>query len=75
MTPRFFAVVPEDTRALSTEIVRSRMGEDLAGKKRRSVLSGFILRWREENHWEMPARQAVMRSSTWVSEGGKDRNS
>ena len=31
-TPRFFAVGTEVTRALSMEIVRSRIGEDLAGK-------------------------------------------
>ena len=69
-TPRFFAVGTEVTRALSMEIVRSRIGEDLAGKKRSSVLSGFSLRWWADIHCEMSVRHAAMRSSTWVAEGG-----
>ena len=52
------------TKALSTEIVSSLMGEDLAGKNSSSVLSGFSLRWLEDIHSEMSVRQAVMRSST-----------
>ena len=44
-TPRFLAVGTDVTRVLSTVILRSCVGEDLAGKKRSSVLSGFSLRW------------------------------
>ena len=75
MTPRFFAVGAEVTKALSTVIDSSRMGDDLAGKKSSSVLSGFSLRWLDAIHSEMSARHAVILSSTWVAKGGKERNS
>ena len=74
-TPRFLAVGTEVTIALSMEIVRSCLGQDLAGKKSSSVLSGFSFRWWADIHCEMSARHAAMRSSTWVAEGGKDKNS
>merc|ERR1712082_312642 len=74
ITPRFFAVGAEVTEALSTVTDSSRMGDDLAGKKS-SVLSGFSLRWLDAIHSEMSARHAEILSSTWVAEGGKERNS
>ena len=63
-TPRFLAVGTDVTRVLSTDIVRSRVGEDLAGKKSNSVLSWFSLRWWSDIHCEMSARHAAMHSST-----------
>ena len=41
-TPWHLAVGTEITKLLSTELVRSH---ELARKKRKSVLSGFSLRW------------------------------
>jgi hypothetical protein len=67
--PRFFALWEGDTVDLSTVMERSWSGQAFPRRKSSSILPRLSLRWCDDIHTEISARQAEMRFATQVSEG------